>query len=149
MNELAIFKQQLNLVELESELLKLEQVEIPIIHDFMGGVYVRQMVAPKDVLIIGKRHRHETCNILLSGKLSVYVGENEPVKHIEGPCIFKSEVGAKKMGYTHTDVIFLNIHPTTETDLDKIESEFIIPEEEYMEQIIDIKKVGEGEKCHG
>ena len=149
MNELAIFKQQLNLIELENKLSELEQVEIPIIHDFMGGVYVRQMLAPKDTLIIGKRHRHETCNILLSGKLSVYVGANEPVKHIEGPCIFKSESGAKKMGYTHTDVIFLNIHPTIETDLDKIEAEFIISEEEYMEQIIDIKKVGEGEKCHG
>lgn len=145
MNELTIFKRQLNLKELEDKLSECEQVEIPIIHDFMGGVYVRQMLAPKDTLIIGKRHRHETCNILLKGKLSVYVGENQPVKHIEGPCIFKSEAGAKKMGYTHTDVIFLNIHPTIETDLDKIESEFIIPEEEYLEmtKIIEIEKVVE------
>jgi hypothetical protein len=146
MNELAIFKKQLNLVELENKLSELPQVEIPIMHDFMGGVYLRRMFAPKDTLIIGKRHRNETCNILLSGKLSVYVGPGESVKHIEGPCIFKSEAGAKKMGYTHSDVIFLNIHPTEETDLDKIEQEFIIPEDEYIEQQ---KIIGEGEICPG
>ena len=145
MNEIAIFKNQLTLKDLENELINHEQVEIPTTHNFMGGVYIREIFVPKDTLIIGKRHRHETCNMVLKGKLSVYMGRDLPVKHIEGPCIFPSEPGAKKMGYSHTDVIFVNIHPTEETDLDKIEAEFIIPEEEYikMQEITEIKKISE------
>jgi len=143
MNEIAIFKNQLSLKDLEDELLKQEQVEIPTTHNFMGGVYVREIFIPKDTLIIGKRHRHETCNMLLSGKLSIYMGKDLPVKHLVGPCIFPSESGAKKMGYSHTDAIFVNVHPTKETDLDKIEAEFIIPEEEYLktQEITEIKKI--------
>ncbi|KKL05212.1 hypothetical protein LCGC14_2608290, partial [marine sediment metagenome] len=97
-----------------------------------------------DTIIIGKRHRFETCNIVLQGKISIYMGEDIPVKTIEAPCIFNSQPGVKKMGYTHEDTIFLNIHPTSEKNLDKIEAEFIIPEDEF---IIEIDK--EGQKCLG
>jgi hypothetical protein len=134
-NEIATFKDQLTLKDLEDELLKLEQVEIPTMHSFMGGVYIREILIPKGTLIIGKRHRHETCNILLKGTLSIFMGKHLPVKTLTGPCIFPSEPGAKKMGYAQTDAVFANIHPTYETDLEKIEEEFIIPEEEYIESI--------------
>jgi hypothetical protein len=143
MNEIAIFKNQLSLKDLENEFLKHEQIEIPITHSFMGGVYIREIFIPKDTIVIGKRHRHETCNILLKGTLSIYMGRDLPVKTITGPCIFSSGPGTKKMGYSQTDVVFANIHPTEDTDLEKIENEFIIPEDEYLEmiKITDIKKI--------
>ena len=133
---LTIFKKQLSLVDLEKELLKLPQVEAPVKHSFAPGVYIRELFIPKDSLIIGKRHRYETCNILLKGELSIYMGPGIPVKRIKAPCIFNSRPGTKKMGYSHEDSIFVNIHPTNETDLEKIEDEFIISEEEFQQQII-------------
>jgi hypothetical protein len=132
MDELVIFRKQLDLKELENELLKLDQVEIPTEHQFMGGIYLRSISVPAGTLIIGKRHRNETCNILLSGIMSIYIGEDQPTKRLTGPCIFRSDPGSKKMGYAHTDCVFMNLHPTNETDLDKIEAEFIIPEEEFL-----------------
>lgn len=131
-NDLAIFERQLDLSSLEKELLKLDQVDVPTFHDFMGGVYLRTIAVRAGTLIIGKRHRHESCNMIISGEMSIYMGEDQPTKRISGPCVFKSEAGTKKMGYAHTDVVFVNIHPTRETDLEKIEAEFIIPEEEYL-----------------
>lgn len=113
-------------------MLKLEQVEIPTTHTFSGGVYLRQIAVPAGTIIIGKRHRHETCNLLLQGEMSLYMGEDRPTQRIQGPLIFTSQPGTKKMAYCHTDVVFVNIHPTLETDLDKIEAEFIIPEDEYI-----------------
>ena len=132
MDELVIFRKQLDLKELENEFLKLDQVEILTDHKFMGGIYLRSIVVPAGTLIIGKRHRNETCNILLSGIMSIYIGEDQPTKRLAGPCIFRSDPGSKKMGYAHTDCVFMNLHPTNETDLEKIEAEFIIPEEEFL-----------------
>lgn len=146
--ELEIFKSQLQLKELENELLKMEQVEIPTTHTFSGGVYLRQIFIPKGTIIIGKRHRHETCNILLSGSLILYMGEDVPTQRIDGPFLFTSAPNTKKMAYCVEDAVFVNIHPTKETDLEKIEQEFIIPEEEYL--LEEAKRIEDGGvKCLG
>lgn len=131
--EVELFKRKLNLIDLENYLRDYEQAEIPIVHEFMGGVYVRSIFVPKGTLIIGKRHRLETCNLLLVGEISIYMGEKIPVKRMKGPTFFKSEPFAKKMGYAHTDLIFINLHPTESKDLEEIEKQFIIPEEEYLQ----------------
>ena len=144
--DIDIFKDQLSLVALENELLNMEQVETTLEHSFSPGIYVRQLFIPAGALIIGKRHRYETCNMLLKGELSLYMGPNRPAKKISAPCVFNSKPLVKKMGYAHTDVIFANVHPTNETDLEKIEEEFIITEEEY--DALEIEHEG-GQKCLG
>ena len=111
----------------------------PLDHIFSGGVYIRQMTAPAGSLAIGKRHRYETCNMLLKGEVSVYMGGDKPSQRIKAPFQWTSPPMTKKLVYFHEDSIFVNIHPTEETDLEKIENEFIIPEEEYL-------KLNEGEK---
>lgn len=106
----------------------MDQVECPVTHNFADGIYVREMHAEKGTIILGKRHRFETCNVLLKGKLKLYMGEGVPDKVIEAPMIFNSNPGVRKLAYVLEDTIFLNIHPTKETDLEKIEGEFIIPD---------------------
>lgn len=124
-----------SLYDLEKVLSQLPQVDGPLEHYFADGIYIRQLRIPEDSIIIGKRHRHETCNILLKGTISIFMGRNLPAKKLVAPCIFNSKPMTKKMAYAHTDALFLNIHPTTETDFKKIEQEFIIPEDEYIELI--------------
>lgn len=140
-----ITKKEPSLTDLEKEMLKHPQVDAPVIHNFADGVYVRELFIPGDSWIMGKRHRYETCNILLKGKLSLYMGAGVPVKTIEAPLIFNSKPGVKKFAYAHKDTIFLNVHPTTETDVDKIEQEFIISEKEFENLDYDeIKKIERG-----
>jgi len=130
------------LSDLEKEMLKYPQVETPVTHNFAPGVYVRELFIPKNSWIMGKRHRYETCNILMKGKLSLYMGKGVPAKIIEAPMIFNSVPGTKKFAYAHEDTIFLNVHPTCETDLEKIEQEFIISEEEFEKlDYSEIKKI--------
>jgi hypothetical protein len=131
MDDIAIFTEQLLLKKVEYKMLEQEQIDIPVEHTFSGGVYIRQISIPKGSIIMGKRHRYETCNILVSGELSVYMGEDIPINRIKGPFLFTSKPNTKKLAYCHEDAIFMNIHPTEETDLEKIENEFIIPEKEY------------------
>lgn len=141
-NQTAIYKtpnKQPDLYDLEKKLSNFTQRVIPITHTFMGGIYLRTMHMPANTWAIGKRHRYKTCNMLISGELSMYMGKGIPAKRIVAPCIFESEPYQKKMFYTHTDVIFTNFHPTMETNLEKIEKKFIIPEEEY-KMIMEDKK---------
>jgi len=138
------------LSSLEKEMLNFPQVECNLTHNFAEGVYVRELFIPEDTWIMGKRHRYETCNILLKGKLSLYVGPGIPAKTIEAPMIFNSKPGVKKFAYAHEDTIFLNIHPTPEIDVEKIEQEFIISEEEFEKlDYSEIKQLERGEICLG
>jgi hypothetical protein len=135
--ELELFKEQLDIVKLEEEWGKLPQVEIPLTHDFIGGVYLRTILIPAGTLVIGKRHRYETCNLLLSGEMSTYMGKDIPVRRDKGPAFFKSKPEVKKLGYAHTNSIFVNIIPTLEMDLDEIEKKIIISEEEFKLKYVD------------
>jgi hypothetical protein len=145
-----LVKKDSSLVDLEKAMLKFPQVETLLTHNFAEGVYVRELFIPKDTWIMGKRHRYETCNILLKGKLSLYMGKGVPAKVIEAPLIFNSKPGTKKFAFANEDTIFLNIHPTSETDVDKIEQEFIISEDEFSElDYSEIKQIERGEKCLG
>jgi len=138
-----------SLYDLEKELAKLPGAttdEGDVGHIFSGGVYIRQLTMPKDTLAVGKRHRFATCNMLMKGEVSVYMGEDMPVQRIKAPFHFTSPPMTKKMCYFHEDSIFMNLHPTEETDLEKIENHFIIPEEEYLLLSSgDITKIEEGE----
>jgi hypothetical protein len=147
-NDIAIFREQLDLADLEKAFLNsdLPCAITSINHIFGGGVYAREMHAPADTLIIGKRHRHATCNMLLSGELSVYTEPDKSIRKVVAPCTFITKPGTKKFIYTHTDVIFTTIHPTESEDLDEIEKEFIITEEEWKLQLPNKE---EGIKCLG
>lgn len=136
-------KTEIDLVKLEEYLKTLpDQIECPVQHHFSHGIYTRTLAIPAGALIVGKRHRFETCNILLEGEISIYMGVDKEVLTLKAPCIFNSKPGEKKLGYAHTDVLFANIHPTTETDVEKIEKIFIIPEEEYI-KLIETEEVPE------
>jgi len=131
MKELELFKQQLDLKVIEAEMKEHEPVEIPETHTFAGGVYIREIFIPAGTLIMGKRHRGKTCNILMKGELLLYVSEEDKPAHIKGPLVFESPANAKKLAFCLSDAVFMNIHPTEKTDLKEIEEEFIITEEEF------------------
>lgn len=90
---------------------------------FAPGVYVRQMFLPKDMVVVGKIHKTQHVSIISCGKVSVTT-ENG-TETIEGPYTFINQAGEKRAVYAHTDTIWTTIHPTNETDLDKIEEQVI------------------------
>lgn len=130
-----------SLKALEAELLKMPQAEYKITHNFADGIYARERFAKADTLIIGHRHRKETLSILLKGEMSVYMDEGGPVKRLTAPHIWTTGAGAKRMTYSHTDTVLVTVHPTKETDLERIEKECVIPEEEYLIEQSALKKL--------
>jgi len=119
------------MLHLEEVLSELPQVEAPLRHTFGGGVYVRELFIPKGSIIIGKRHRGETMNMMTHGVLALYMGSDESAQIVKAPQTFVSPPFTKKMAIALEDTIFVNIHPTDKTDLEQIEDEFIIKESDY------------------
>jgi hypothetical protein len=109
--------------KLEETLKQAPQIEMPELNHFSHGVYGRELPIPSGTLLIGKIHKHKTMNVLLRGRVSVL--SQDGVKHLSAGDLFVSTPGAKRVIYAHEDSSWLCCHGTFETDLEKIEQEFI------------------------
>ncbi|MFN4367163.1 MAG: hypothetical protein ACK4GA_06090 [Acinetobacter sp.] len=105
-----------------------DQINVPVQHHFAPGVYMRQMDAAAGTLVVSKMHRTEHMNILLKGSLTV--ATEDGIQLMTAPCVLKSMPGTKRIGYFHEDSSWITIHPTSDTDLEKIEQQVIVPDDE-------------------
>lgn len=103
-------------------------IDVPVQHHFAPGVYIRQMDAAAGTLVVSKMHRTEHMNILLKGSLTV--ATEDGIQLMTAPCVLKSMPGTKRIGYFHEDSSWITVHPTEETDLEKIEQQVIVPDDE-------------------
>ena len=103
-------------------------IDVPVQHHFAPGVYMRQMDAAAGTLVVSKMHRTEHMNILLKGSLTV--ATENGIELLKAPCVLKSMPGTKRIGYFHEDSSWITVHPTSDTDLEKIEQQVIVPDDE-------------------
>lgn len=122
-HEESAFSVRSKIVRLQESMQDMPQVDCPVKHTFAPGVYAREIFLPKDSVVVGKIHKHAHLNIISKGKASVMT-EFGPMQ-IEAPCTFVSQPGTKRVVVALEDVIWTTIHPTDETDLDKIEDQII------------------------
>jgi hypothetical protein len=95
----------------------------PLKHTFATGAYVREIFLPKGSMIVGKLHKHSHPNFLMSGEVSVVTEEG--VKRLKGPLSMISPAATKRVVYAHEDTVWITVHMTAETDIEKIEYETI------------------------
>jgi len=120
-------------LRLEDWLRQFPQLPEDVHHHFAPGVYMRELRIPAGAVLTGKIHRTEHLNILAQGEISVLTEHG--VRRLAAPCVIKSSPGIKRAGYAHTDVVWICVHPTTTTDLDKLEAELIAPSFEALGEI--------------
>lgn len=128
MGDLALPKQPTyeQILALEDELRKYPPVECPVFHHFAEGTYTREVHIPAGTTLTGKIHRFSTINILAKGEIEVTGPEG--MTRMTAPAVFVSGAGMKKVGHAITDVVWINVHPSSETDLAALEQTFIVPE---------------------
>lgn len=98
--------------------------EILVNHFFAPGLYARSLARRAGAFIVGHRHKKEHMNILLSGRLRIYM--DGAVTEVAGPSMpFISKAGVRKATLALEDSVLITFHPTEETDLDKLEEELI------------------------
>lgn len=117
---------------LESEMLKHEQVAIPVRHYFSPGVYAREITIPAGTILTGRIHKYEQLNILSGGEISVLTDDG--MKRVAAPFTVVSPPGTKRIAYAHTDCVWTTILATEEKDHDLIEAKFTVStEQEFLE----------------
>ena len=119
----------LDIKKIEKELLSRQQVDCPVNHHFSPGLYVRELIIPAGTFIIGHRQTTEHLNIFLQGVFEM-MDEDGNTKLMEAPMIFTGQPG-RKMGYSHEDVVWLNVYPTEETDINTLESIYLDKDKEW------------------
>ena len=114
------------IIQFEDLLKTLPQIDIQVEHFFAPGVYVRQILIPKDSFLTGSIYKEPHIHTVLCGKMDV-VTENG-VLQVTGPCTFVAEPGLKRAGYAYEDTIWQAAfpNPDNETEPEVIMSRFIV-----------------------
>lgn len=97
------------------------KVHCPSTHEFQDGYYLRQTFIPAHTLVLGRKHRKDSINMLLSGRVALVIGGSVVV--LTAPESFISPAGEQKVAYTLSDIVCANIFCTDATDVEAVEAE--------------------------
>tara|TARA_R110000787_G_scaffold916_3_gene3361 strand:- start:576 stop:1040 length:465 start_codon:yes stop_codon:yes gene_type:complete len=123
---------------LEEELLKMDQVEIPLLHDFCDGIYSRTIIVPKGAVVTGHVHSKENFWVVRAGSAVIYTPTGPQVFHAGH--LGMSPAGHKIAGYALSEVIFTTFHanPDNDRDLDVIVDRYTFqPTQEQIENLME------------
>jgi hypothetical protein len=129
---------------LEKALLERPQVEMPLKHQFAPGVYFREILMPAGTFVVGHEHKTDHFNVILTGRARVLI--DGVVEELAAPAVFRSGPGVRKVLYILEDMRWATIHPTQETDVDKLEAELIVKSPTFLRQK-ELEQL-KGEPCH-
>lgn len=128
MNELLLMTGADNMASVENHVIE-NSVPIGINHLFGNNQYVREMVVPEGALVVGKRHKNATLNILAKGSVIIYNEWGKEECFLEAPATFYSEPQTKKIGFFLEESVWINVFNTSLTDFDELEAELFSEED--------------------
>jgi hypothetical protein len=120
-----------SIVEFESMLSSVDGVFFgdtnicPLKHSFSDGIYVREIFIPAGTVLVGKIHKHDHPNFLMSGIVDVVTEFGS--ERIEAPKSMISKSGTKRVVHAITDTVWITVHVNKKniTDIPKLEDEII------------------------
>ena len=109
--------------QVEAAFLEQPQADCPVTHRFGPGIYIREVLLPRGAYVVGHAHKTVHLNIMLTGRLGLFDDEgNETI--LSAPQTFVAGMG-RKVAYIYEDVIWQNVHATTETDVETLEDAYL------------------------
>lgn len=108
------------------ELAGMPQKPAPVTHRFAPGVYLREIFMEADSIVIGRVHKTRHFNVLLTGACLIVHADGSR-QELRAPMTFVSEAGVQKVLYILEDMQWQTIHPTDETDFEKLEAMLVEP----------------------
>jgi len=123
---------------IESHLMEMPQVNIPVDSLFVNGMYARKILIPKDTILTGRVHLADYVDIMLSGDITVATPEG--VKRFSGFNIFEGKQGRKRAGYAHEDTHWVTVHRTEIKDPDEFVSSMTVFNMTQYNKLIEVIK---------
>lgn len=119
MNELQTFCVD----DVEQKMLSLPQADCELFHKFQPGYYIREVHLPKGAIVIGHHQNCDHLNVFISGKV-LMLNLDGSTQVLEAPLTFVGQPG-RKIGAILEDVVWQNVYPTNQTDVDLLEAQFL------------------------
>ena len=104
------FSNRKAILEYEKFARELNQVEIPVKHYVHGGMYAREIVIPKGVILTGQIYKFDHFDVMVSGDITVSTDDGE-CKRLTGYNCFTGFSGKKRAGFAHEDTTWITFHP--------------------------------------
>ena len=102
----------------EAEVAKLPQLQIPVIHRFTEGMYIREVHVPAGTIFTSRTHQTQHPFVLSKGVATI-VDEKENKIVVQAPHTGITEKGTRRIFVTHTDIVLTTFHVTSLTDPDE------------------------------
>lgn len=118
-------------LQLETAMLKKEQVDCPVMHRFGPGIYIREVHLPAGALVIGHHQNTRHTNLVLRGKVKMLNADGTS-RIVEAPHFEVMEPG-RKVGVVIEDIVWQNIYATEETDIEALELMYLTKSPAYTE----------------
>lgn len=128
--------------DFESHLMNYPQVEMPLCHRFLDGIYAREIKMDKGTIVTSKIHKTENISIISQGSV-LDITEQNNIRLLTAPHTMIVESGTKRILFVLEDTIWTTIHKNSEndTDLDILESKII-------EEELDVKRFQSSKKLN-
>jgi hypothetical protein len=111
---------QAKLDRLELEMSALPQAECEVAHIFTPGLYTRQVSIKAGTFAVGHYQKSTHLNVMLSGRVTMIEPDGSNIERC-APFVYVAGPG-RKVGYVHEDMVWLNVYPTSETDVSVLEA---------------------------
>lgn len=105
----------------ESAMMALDQVQMPVHHTIHGGVYTRSVRIPVGVMLAGALIKVPT-TIIVNGDVTVWA--NDQTMRVRGYRVLVGSVGRKQVFVAHGDTDMTMMFATSATSVDGAEREF-------------------------
>ena len=107
--------------------------EYPLKHTFLDNQYIRELYSPAGHLIVTKLHKTQHPFFLLEGEISIITEKGE--EHIKAPYYGITNIGTKRIIFSHTAFRLVTVHPTNKKDIDEIERDIIAKDYKELEEL--------------
>jgi hypothetical protein len=106
---------------------ELEEVDPPLEHYHVPGVYGRKITVPAGVCVVTKLHKSRHITIALTGKCTV-VDQDGKQTEVEAPGIWITEPGTQRSVLCHTETSWITVHGVPEglTDISALENLLVV-----------------------
>jgi hypothetical protein len=108
-----------NIDVIEEAILKFPQIDLPLVHRFTPGLYIRECFLPKNSLVTSVVHKKTHPFVISQGDISVWTKET-PAQRLKAPHTGITMAGTRRLLFAHEDTIWTTFHVTDELDPDKV-----------------------------
>lgn len=114
-----------NVIALQEEVAELPQLELPVAHFFIKGVYVRALPIPAGAAVVGKRHLQEHIVIVTKGHLRIRNMATDELQDFYSGDTWVSQPDDQRAIFAVEDSCITTVHRTDETDVETIENTLV------------------------